>query len=304
MARLWASSLLLSWLAVVSAVRVQQPLIRPAEEKACESLKGTRSQEFLTEKIKFRPGDVHNLFYFVDAPLGRFATRDFLAEMVLEDGTTSVPLFETYLHHWLMYEYAIPKTDRDKHKKSLMAELRRNPEAAVLKGHKHRNEKALKDYPWAPDTWFLIQQFGVGAETRHTNTSMPIPYGFEGGDRFGEEYDSVWVLNVHAIDTRGAVETMACTECRSVPLTISLKFVVCCSPVQRDEAYFLRKPSKEASKSGAANKRCVPGGGGGREKGKFFHNLVNEQADLHYGEDGLQVDNLRWLNAKMRQLDL
>lgn len=214
---LWASLMVM-----VSSGRV----IRPMEEVVCKSTKKTEKREFVTPPIRFRPGDVSNLFYFVEAPTGRFATRDFLAEMVLEDKKTPVPLFETYLHHWLMYEYAIPKTDRDKHKANLMEALRRNPRDAIKSKVQH-TKKTLKEYPGAPDTWFLIQQFGVGAETRHTNTKMPIPYGFEGGDRFGEDYDSVWILNVHAIDTRGAVDRWACTECRWVYSTIrSLSSVV------------------------------------------------------------------------------
>ena len=179
-------------------------LIRLGKEKMCEnSSEETLTHEFVTETMAFKPGTVHNAFYFPEAPAGRFATRNFVAEMVTEDGVTPVPLFETYLHHWLMYEYAVPKSaDRRMHKRNLMAHLR-TPRPHAVRG-----------YPDAPDSWLLVQQFGVGAETRHTNTRMPVPFGFEGGDRFGEDYDSVWVLNVHAIDTRGAVKRMACTECR------------------------------------------------------------------------------------------
>lgn len=191
---------------ILSGAAAGRMIIRHVDEKMCESSKGSVTHEFVTEMIPFKPGNVHNLFYFVEAPPGRFATRDFLAEMVMEDGTTSVPLFETYLHHWLMYEYAVPKSDREMHMGNRMVDLKKDPVGHV-KG-------ALGGYPGAPETWLLVQQFGVGAETRHTDTRMPVPFGFEGGDRFGEDYDSVWVLNVHAIDTRGAVERMACTECR------------------------------------------------------------------------------------------
>lgn len=193
---------------------VRESLIKPVVEMRCESINGTRKREFVTRAMSFKPGTVHNLFFFVDAPEGRFATRDFLAEMVLEDATTPVPLYDTYLHHWLMYEYAVPKNDSDAHKHDLMEELQSDPLGQLKVSARHKDRKRLTEYPGAPDTWFLIQQFGVGAETRHTNTKMPAPYGFEGGDRFGEDYESVWVLNVHAIDTRGAISRMSCTECR------------------------------------------------------------------------------------------
>ena len=45
---------------------------------------------------------------------------------------------------------------------------------------------------------------------------MPDPYGVEvGGDPPPEGYgEERWVLNVHAIDTRGAADRAGCTECR------------------------------------------------------------------------------------------
>ncbi|KAG6410657.1 hypothetical protein SASPL_128722 [Salvia splendens] len=54
----------------------------------------------------------------------------------------------------------------------------------------------------------LTQYFGVGAETRRTSTHIPHPYAIQVG------YEEGWVLNVHAIDTRGADDKMGCTECR------------------------------------------------------------------------------------------
>lgn len=50
--------------------------------------------------------------------------------------------------------------------------------------------------------------FGVGSETRHTDTSIPAPYALETGNpaAIPEGYEEAWYLNVHAIDTRGAVD--------------------------------------------------------------------------------------------------
>ncbi|KAL1533264.1 hypothetical protein AAHA92_33169 [Salvia divinorum] len=58
----------------------------------------------------------------------------------------------------------------------------------------------------------LVQYFGLGSKTRKTATGIPDPYGIE----FGNPADAPagWMLNVHAIDTRGAVDKLGCTECR------------------------------------------------------------------------------------------
>ncbi|KAJ6672141.1 STRESS UP-REGULATED NOD 19 PROTEIN [Salix viminalis] len=62
----------------------------------------------------------------------------------------------------------------------------------------------------------LRQYFGLGSETRKTNTHIPDPYAIEIGNpaEIPEGYEEKWMLNVHAIDTRGAVDRLGCTECR------------------------------------------------------------------------------------------
>lgn len=52
--------------------------------------------------------------------------------------------------------------------------------------------------------------FGIGSETRHTDLSLPAPYGLETGNLAAvpEGYEEAWILNVHAIDTRGAVDVV------------------------------------------------------------------------------------------------
>ena len=56
----------------------------------------------------------------------------------------------------------------------------------------------------------LSQLYGLGSETRHTNTSLPSPYGVE----VGVYDDEAWLLNLHAIDTRGTVDPLGCLKCR------------------------------------------------------------------------------------------
>ncbi|KAK4395445.1 hypothetical protein Sango_1698800 [Sesamum angolense] len=62
----------------------------------------------------------------------------------------------------------------------------------------------------------LPQYFGLGSETRRTSTYVPDPYGIEVGNLadIPDGYEEQWVLNVHAIDTRGAEDKLGCTECR------------------------------------------------------------------------------------------
>jgi hypothetical protein len=66
----------------------------------------------------------------------------------------------------------------------------------------------------------LVNVMGKGGETRHTETRLPGNYVLE--SRKPEEgYETVWTLNVHGLDTRGAVNRMGCAECRFViPLNL------------------------------------------------------------------------------------
>lgn len=62
----------------------------------------------------------------------------------------------------------------------------------------------------------LGQYFGLGSETRLTSHFIPDPYGIVVGDPSAppEGFQERWVLNVHAIDTRSALDRKGCTECR------------------------------------------------------------------------------------------
>ena len=63
---------------------------------------------------------------------------------------------------------------------------------------------------------FLDSIFGLGSETRRTVTHVPDPYGIEIGDpdEIPDGYEEKWLLNIHAIDTRGMEDRLGCTECR------------------------------------------------------------------------------------------
>ncbi|KAL8497362.1 hypothetical protein ACS0TY_020883 [Phlomoides rotata] len=151
-----------------------------------------KTQVFLSPKFVLEPGLVSNKYYYqIDFPRGHIALKSFNAEIVDETGK-SIPLHETYIHHWILLRYHAPKNTPD-----------------VRKNHTTINNSGLCDTS-------LPQYFGLGAETRRTATDIPDPYGIEVGDptRISDGYEEGWVLNVHAIDTRGAVDRMGCAECR------------------------------------------------------------------------------------------
>ncbi|KAK7303574.1 hypothetical protein RJT34_14483 [Clitoria ternatea] len=150
---------------------------------------------FLSPKIELSPGLVSNKYYYdVEFPRGHIALKSFNAEVVDEAGN-SVPLEETYLHHWVVVKYHQPKNVS--HNNSLSG-------IVVV-----RNSGLCED-----DT--LGQYYGLGSETRGTATDIPDPFGIVVGDpaEIPYGYEEKWLINVHAIDTRGVEDRMGCTECR------------------------------------------------------------------------------------------
>ncbi|KAK1582947.1 hypothetical protein Q3G72_019715 [Acer saccharum] len=135
------------------------------------------TEVFLSPKFVLGPGSVENKFYYgIDFPSGHIALKAFDAEVVDEAGN-SVPLHETYLHHWIVARYYIRKD---------------------------------------ADSNVLRQYFGLGSETRRTEIHIPDPYALEIGNptEIPHGYEERWMLNVHAIDTRGVEDKKGCTECR------------------------------------------------------------------------------------------
>ncbi|EHA8590125.1 hypothetical protein COCNU_scaffold015211G000010 [Cocos nucifera] len=148
-----------------------------------------------------QPGSVANKFYFdIPFPKGHIALKSFHAEVVDENGI-SVPLHETYLHHWVVERFYSAK----EHK---------------IPGDFGASDLNLKKFILARNAGIcrgtLGQYFGLGSETRRTSTWVPDPYGIEVGNPkdIPEGYEEIWLLNVHAIDTRGVEDRLGCTECR------------------------------------------------------------------------------------------
>ncbi|KAE8657173.1 (+)-neomenthol dehydrogenase-like [Hibiscus syriacus] len=155
---------------------------------------------FLSPKFVLGPGSVEDRFYYnVDFPKGHIALKSFNAEVIDEAGNP-VPLHETYLHHWVVARYFVRKgvdiSEFDDHAKLNSSDY--------ISG---RNSGICPN---------LGQFFGLGSETRKTATHVPDPYGIEFGNpaEIPSGFEEQWMLNIHAIDTRGVEDKLGCTECR------------------------------------------------------------------------------------------
>ena len=157
---------------------------------------------FLSPKIELGPGSVADKYYYdVDFPRGHVALKSFNAEVVDEAGNP-VPLHETYLHHWFLARYY----------RSKLATHTQDDGHRVL----HESDVVMVRNSGICQRNALGQYFGLGSETRGTATDIPDPFGIEIGNpaEIPEGYEERWMLNVHAIDTRGVEDKMGCTECR------------------------------------------------------------------------------------------
>ncbi|XP_047314004.1 uncharacterized protein LOC124917688 [Impatiens glandulifera] len=161
-----------------------------------QSSQALKSAEFLSPAFELEPGSVINKYYNgIDFPTGHIAVKAFDAEVIDEEGNP-VPLHETYLHHWLVARYYQRKG------------------VDIKLGFQGSDFVLVKNSGLCQNT--LSQYYGLGSETRKTPTDVPDPYGVEVGnpEEIPEGYEEKWVMNVHAIDTRGAEDGFGCAECR------------------------------------------------------------------------------------------
>ncbi|CAL4940218.1 unnamed protein product [Urochloa decumbens] len=185
------------FLVLLVALLLSASATLPSEAHNARGHHALKSKTFLSPAIHLRPGSVSNKYYFdIAFPRGHIALKSFNGEVVDERGVP-VPLHEAYLHHWLVEPYYAPKhAAADEAKNNLSKTI------------PNRNSGVCKDT--------LRQYYGLGSETRRTSTWVPGPYGVEAGDPAAppEGYEERWLLNVHAIDTRGVADRLGCTECR------------------------------------------------------------------------------------------
>ncbi|KAH0448870.1 hypothetical protein IEQ34_022670 [Dendrobium chrysotoxum] len=151
-----------------------------------------KTSVFFSPPIYLNHGSVQDKYYHdIPFPRGHIAIKSFDGEVVDENGN-SIPLHETYLHHWVVARYYSQNEAKD-------GDL----EKFIYAG----NSGPCRN---------LGQYFGLGSETRKTNTWVPDPYGIVIGNpmEIPEGYEEKWLLNVHAIDTRNVEDRLGCTECK------------------------------------------------------------------------------------------
>ncbi|CAH9082919.1 unnamed protein product [Cuscuta europaea] len=170
------------------------------QQAAAAASNRLKTATFRSPAFELEPGSVVNKYYYnLGFPKGHIAVKAFDAEVVDEAGN-SIPLHETYLHHWLVGRYYRLKGSADD----------------ARSGHISVDNSGF--------CRTLPQYFGLGSETRKTDTHVPDPYGIEVGkaEDIPEGYEEAWVLNLHAIDTRGAVDRLGCAECRCELYNVSV----------------------------------------------------------------------------------
>ncbi|KAL5564755.1 hypothetical protein UlMin_027919 [Ulmus minor] len=183
---------LLSCTLVLLVLSCSQPLCVHSKTR-------TKSAVFLSPVFELKPGLVSNkVYYNIDFPRGHIGLKSFNAEVVDEAGNP-IPLYDTYLHHWVVerYYYRIDAaTSKDDGSNQTNYISGRN------------SGLCQKDV--------LGQQYGLGSETRRTSTYVPDPFAVEAGNptEIPKGYEERWMLNVHAIDTRGVEDKLGCAECQ------------------------------------------------------------------------------------------
>lgn len=202
--------LLLMCLAVVV---VDGRIIAQEGGSACDSL-NVKKVTYMSPPLTAKPGEVNNKYFPGEFPKGHIGIKSVNAELVDQDGA-SVPLSEIYLHHWILLEFAVPKENSKRHMGHLLRKMRRQHKHGM---HYDATTSASFEAPHhhkfhAGRATKFVNFLGMGGETRHTETRLPGRYVLESGKEM-EGYETVWTLNVHGLDTRGAVNRMGCAECR------------------------------------------------------------------------------------------
>ncbi|KAI9126821.1 hypothetical protein K1719_002417 [Acacia pycnantha] len=172
-------------------------LVAPLSHALWKKESNIKEAVFISPKFELGPGSVQNKYYYdIDIPRGHVAIKSFDGEVIDEEGN-SVPLHETYLHHWAVFKYhqriGVTHTSNELFDSD-----------HVLVGNSGL----------CPD--ILGQYFGLGSETRRTATEIPDPFEIEIGNpaESPEGFEEKWMLNVHAIDTRGVEDRLGCIECK------------------------------------------------------------------------------------------
>ncbi|KAJ1382716.1 Stress up-regulated Nod 19 [Sesbania bispinosa] len=159
-----------------------------------------KSATFVSEKFEVGPGSiVQKTLVDIKFPKGHIGVKSFDGELVDEEGN-SVPLYETYLHHWFALKYF---------EKPNMSHQPKDP-------HNPLKDSIFKRNDGKCNSFILPYHWGLGTDSRGTSSKLPDPFAVEQGNpaNIPPGYEEKWLLNIMTIDTRGAKNKKACTECR------------------------------------------------------------------------------------------
>ncbi|EFJ15748.1 hypothetical protein SELMODRAFT_422686 [Selaginella moellendorffii] len=172
----------------------------PAESKDCSRSSRIQKKTYKSPAFSMGPGEVQNRNYTIEFPKGHIGVKNFQGEIVDELGNP-VPLSEVYLHHWVVFGFYLKSSERKELVRGGFHD-RLGSSAAIIPGNDGICQQNVH-----PQFW------GLGAETRHTSYFVPGSYAIGVGNP-PEGYKELWLLNVHAIDTRGTYDPQGCLECR------------------------------------------------------------------------------------------
>ena len=192
-----------------------------------------KTASFRSPILTAKPGEVNNKYFVGEAPKGHIGIVNFVADLVYDNGE-KVPLSDVYLHHWVMMEVLVPKKHSERHLHHMLKHLKkRTARNGMMMHHTHNfHAESIAGYEAVTGNrkflnYFgdnlrrstkILNFFGKGGETRKTVSALPAPYAVESGNPnvVTEGFVNAWVLNVHGLDARGAVDGMGCSECRFV----------------------------------------------------------------------------------------
>ncbi|KAL3038096.1 hypothetical protein AAZX31_01G110400 [Glycine max] len=142
-----------------------------------------KTATFVSGSFEMGPGSIATkTFENIKFSKGHVGIKSFDAELVDQEGN-SIPSYENYLHHWFAIKY---------HENITMSP---NP--------KLRRPK---------DVFFQRNE----GTCNGTTSNVPDPFAIEQGNptKIKNGYKEKWLLNIMVIDTRGAQDKKACTQCR------------------------------------------------------------------------------------------
>ncbi|XP_024640417.2 uncharacterized protein [Medicago truncatula] len=137
----------------------------------------------------------------IEFPRGHIGVKSFDIDLVDEQGN-SIPLYETYIHHWFALKY---DENDDKNMSHDPNDNTKPFGGPIIK----RNQGTCNDL-------ILPLYWGLGGESRGTISKLPDPFAVEVGNpaNITKDWKEKWLFYVMFIDTRGTKNRKSCSECR------------------------------------------------------------------------------------------